>query len=79
MDIHLPSKCGLSFSLLGDIIIPPEKHEMIKEANKKRKPFGIIMNYKHGYVDCKERYNHGLDIFGVNQYVIQLSGRQLFT
>ncbi|CAM1373039.1 RNA polymerase, beta prime subunit [Tenacibaculum litopenaei] len=66
---------GLSFSL-GDIIIPPEKHEMIAEANKEVD--GIIMNYNMGMLTQKERYNQVIDIWGrTNNELTELSMKRL--
>ncbi|WP_394751231.1 DNA-directed RNA polymerase subunit beta' [Spongiimicrobium salis] len=49
---------GLSFSL-GDIIIPPEKHTMIADANEKVD--GIMANYNMGLITNNERYNQVID------------------
>ncbi|MBT7575107.1 MAG: DNA-directed RNA polymerase subunit beta', partial [Flavobacteriaceae bacterium] len=51
---------GLSFSL-GDIMIPPEKHEMIAKANVEVD--GIISNYNMGLITNNERYNQAIDIW----------------
>ena len=51
---------GLSFSL-GDIMIPPEKHEMIAKANVEVD--GIISNYNMGLITNNERYNQVIDIW----------------
>lgn len=66
---------GLSFSL-GDIIIPPEKHEMISEANKQVD--NIIANYNMGMLTNKERYNQVIDIWGsTNNRLTELSMKRL--
>ncbi len=51
---------GLSFSL-GDIMIPPEKHEMISKANGQVD--GIIANYNMGLITNNERYNQVIDVW----------------
>ena len=51
---------GLSFSL-GDIIIPPEKQQMIDEANEQVE--GIRGNYNMGLITFNERYNQVIDIW----------------
>ena len=53
-------KGGLSFSL-GDIIIPPEKLNMIDEANGQVD--GVIGNYNMGLITNNERYNQVIDIW----------------
>ena len=51
---------GLSFSL-GDIMIPPEKHEMISKANGEVD--GIMANYNMGLITNNERYNQVIDVW----------------
>ena len=51
---------GLSFSL-GDIMIPPEKHEMIAKANGEVD--GIMANYNMGLITNNERYNQVIDVW----------------
>ena len=53
-------KGGLSFSL-GDIIIPPEKSQMIDEANGQIE--GIVGNYNMGLITNNERYNQVIDVW----------------
>ena len=53
-------KGGISFSL-GDIIIPPEKQDMIEEANVQVD--GVIGNYNMGLITNNERYNQVIDIW----------------
>ncbi|SFZ81177.1 DNA-directed RNA polymerase subunit beta' [Tenacibaculum maritimum] len=66
---------GLSFSL-GDIIIPPEKHTMIAEANKEVD--GIVGNYNMGLLTQKERYNKVIDVWGsTNNKLTELSMKRL--
>ncbi len=66
---------GLSFSL-GDIIIPPEKHQMI--ADSKKQVDVIIANYNMGMLTNKERYNQVIDIWGsTNIRLTELSMKRL--
>jgi DNA-directed RNA polymerase subunit beta' len=66
---------GLSFSL-GDIIIPPEKHQMISDS--KKQVDGIIANYNMGMLTNKERYNQVIDIWGsTNIRLTELSMKRL--
>ena len=60
MGYEFAFKGGLSFSL-GDIIIPPEKHEMIAEANVQVD--GIKSNYNMGLITNNERYNQVIDVW----------------
>ena len=53
-------KGGLSFSL-GDIIIPPEKDQLIASANEQVD--GIIANYNMGLITNNERYNQVIDVW----------------
>ena len=53
-------KGGLSFSL-GDIIIPPEKLDMIADANGQVE--NIIANYNMGLITNNERYNQVIDVW----------------
>jgi len=53
-------KGGLSFSL-GDIIIPPEKLDMIDDANGQVE--GIMSNYNMGLITNNERYNQVIDVW----------------
>ena len=66
---------GLSFSL-GDIIIPPEKVQMIADANEQVDV--IIANYNMGMLTNKERYNQVIDIWGsTNNRLTELSMKRL--
>ncbi|MGV8946784.1 MAG: DNA-directed RNA polymerase subunit beta' [Lutibacter sp.] len=68
-------KGGLSFSL-GDIIIPPEKQQMIADANEQVDV--IIANYNMGMLTNKERYNQVIDIWGsTNNRLTELSMKRL--
>ena len=60
MGFSFAFKGGLSFSL-GDIIIPPEKHEMISNANAEVD--SIIANYNMGLITNNERYNQVIDVW----------------
>ena len=53
-------KGGLSFSL-GDIIIPPEKIDLIGQANEQVE--GIMGNYNMGLITNNERYNQVIDVW----------------
>ncbi|WP_372767110.1 DNA-directed RNA polymerase subunit beta' [Lutibacter sp.] len=66
---------GLSFSL-GDIIIPPEKVQMIANANEQVD--AIRANYNMGMLTNKERYNQVIDIWGsTNNRLTELSMKRL--
>ncbi|HEY9168287.1 MAG TPA: DNA-directed RNA polymerase subunit beta' [Lutibacter sp.] len=66
---------GLSFSL-GDIIIPPEKVQMIANANDQVDV--ITANYNMGMLTNKERYNQVIDIWGsTNNRLTELSMKRL--
>jgi len=66
---------GLSFSL-GDIIIPPEKTEMISAANKQVD--GIMANYNMGLITNNERYNQVIDIWtSTNAALTELSMKRI--
>jgi DNA-directed RNA polymerase subunit beta' len=66
---------GLSFSL-GDIIIPPEKVDMIAAANKQVD--GIMTNYNMGLITNNERYNQVIDIWtSTNAALTELSMKRI--
>ena len=66
---------GLSFSL-GDIIIPPEKHTMIANANKEVD--AIKANYNMGLITNNERYNQVIDIWtSTNAELTELSMKRI--
>jgi len=75
MGYEFSFKGGLSFSL-GDIIIPPEKTQMIANANEQ---VDVIMsNYNMGMLTNKERYNQVIDIWGsTNNRLTELSMKRL--
>ncbi|MDP3312299.1 DNA-directed RNA polymerase subunit beta' [Lutibacter sp.] len=75
MGYHFAFQGGLSFSL-GDIIIPPEKHKMIADANAQVDH--IMVNYNMGMLTNKERYNQVIDIWGsTNNRLTELSMKRL--
>ena len=57
-DLPLKAVC---LSVLGDIIIPPEKMPLIDDANKKVD--GIMGNYNMGLITNNERYNQIIDVW----------------
>ncbi|NNK76119.1 MAG: DNA-directed RNA polymerase subunit beta' [Maribacter sp.] len=66
---------GLSFSL-GDIIIPPEKHSMIDEANVQVD--GIMANYNMGLITNNERYNQVIDVWtSTNAMLTELAMKRI--
>lgn len=66
---------GLSFSL-GDIIIPPEKGEMVKKANEHVD--GILGNYNMGLITNNERYNQVIDVWtSTNAELTELAMKRL--
>ena len=68
-------KGGLSFSL-GDIIIPPEKTKMIKDANSQVD--GVIGNYNMGLITNNERYNQVIDIWtSTNAMLTELAMKRI--
>ena len=60
MGFSFAFKGGLSFSL-GDIIIPPEKTDMIGKANVEVD--SIMSNYNMGLITNNERYNQVIDVW----------------
>ena len=75
MGFSFAFKGGLSFSL-GDIIIPPEKHEMISEANVEVD--SIIANYNMGLITNNERYNQVIDVWtSTNATLTELSMKRI--
>ncbi len=57
---YMAFKGGLSFSL-GDIIIPPEKKDMVADATSQVD--GIMDNYNLGLITNNERYNQVIDVW----------------
>jgi DNA-directed RNA polymerase subunit beta' len=75
MGYQFAFKGGLSFSL-GDIIIPPEKHTMIDDANGKVD--GIMASYNMGLITNNERYNQVIDIWtSTNAALTELSMKRI--
>jgi DNA-directed RNA polymerase subunit beta' len=75
MGFSFAFKGGLSFSL-GDIIIPPEKHEMISDANVEVD--SIIANYNMGLITNNERYNQVIDVWtSTNATLTELSMKRI--
>ena len=66
---------GLSFSM-GDIIIPEEKEDMVKDANAK--VAGISDNYNMGLITNNERYNQVIDVWtSTNAELTELAMKRL--
>jgi DNA-directed RNA polymerase subunit beta' len=57
---YMAFKGGLSFNL-DDVIIPPEKDEMVDRANQEVQE--VMMNYNMGLITNNERYNQIIDIW----------------
>jgi DNA-directed RNA polymerase subunit beta' len=75
MGYEFAFKGGLSFSL-GDIIIPPEKHEMIAEANEQVD--AIRANYNMGLITNNERYNQVIDVWtSTNAMLTELAMKRI--
>lgn len=75
LGFYFAFKGGLSFSL-GDIIIPPEKQDMIDSANKQVD--GIMVNYNMGLITNNERYNQVIDIWtSTNAELTELSMKRI--
>ncbi len=75
MGYEFAFKGGLSFSL-GDIIIPEEKDEMIKDANEQVD--GIMMNYNMGLITNNERYNQVIDVWtSTNAMLTELAMKRI--
>ncbi len=53
-------KGGLSFNL-GDVIIPEEKEQLVKEGNEQVQE--VMNNYSMGFITNNERYNQIIDIW----------------
>jgi DNA-directed RNA polymerase subunit beta' len=75
MGYEFAFKGGLSFSL-GDIIIPPEKHDMIDDANGQVE--GIMSNYNMGLITNNERYNQVIDVWtSTNAQLTELAMKRI--
>ena len=53
-------KGGLSFNL-GDVLIPAEKEQLVKEGNEQVQE--VMNNYSMGFITNNERYNQIIDIW----------------
>ena len=60
MGYRMAFKGGLSFNL-GDVIIPPEKEELVGKANEEVEE--VMAQYAMGLITNNERYNHVIDIW----------------
>ncbi|MBD81656.1 MAG: DNA-directed RNA polymerase subunit beta' [Crocinitomicaceae bacterium] len=60
MGFYMAYKGGLSFNL-GDIIIPPEKDQLLNAANAEVDD--VMSNYNMGLITNNERYNQIIDIW----------------
>ena len=68
-------RAGLSFNL-DDIIIPPEKMDLIQKGNEEVK--SITDNYNMGFITDKERYNQVIDIWThVNNDIADILMREM--
>jgi len=57
---YMAFKGGLSFNL-GDVLIPPEKEEYVKEGYEQVQE--VMNNYSMGFITNNERYNQIIDIW----------------
>ena len=57
---YMAFKGGLSFNL-GDVIIPPEKEEYVREGYEQVQE--VMNNYAMGFITNNERYNQIIDIW----------------
>jgi DNA-directed RNA polymerase subunit beta' len=57
---YMAFKGGLSFNL-GDVIIPPEKEEIVKEGYAQVEE--VMANYSMGFITNTDRYNQIIDIW----------------
>ncbi|MCM1520049.1 MAG: DNA-directed RNA polymerase subunit beta' [Lachnoclostridium sp.] len=57
---YMAFKGGLSFNL-GDVLIPAEKEQYIKEGNEQVQE--VLNNYAMGFITNNERYNQIIDIW----------------
>ncbi len=60
MGYYMAFKGGLSFNL-GDVLVPPEKEEYIKEGDAQVEE--VMNNYAMGLITDNERYNQVIDIW----------------
>ena len=57
---YMAFKGGLSFNL-GDVLIPPEKEQLVAEGNEQVQE--VMNNYAMGFITNNERYNQIIDIW----------------
>ena len=57
---YMAFKGGLSFNL-GDVLIPPEKEQLVAEGNEQVEE--VMNNYAMGFITNNERYNQIIDIW----------------
>ncbi|TGY05264.1 DNA-directed RNA polymerase subunit beta' [Muribaculum sp. NM65_B17] len=57
---YMAFKGGLSFNL-GDVLIPPEKEQLVAEGNEQVQE--VMNNYSMGFITNNERYNQIIDIW----------------
>ena len=70
-------KGGLSFNL-GDVIIPAEKEQLVKEGNEQVQE--VWSNYSMGFITNNERYNQIIDIWThVNSRLSDILMKQIST
>ena len=72
---YMAFKGGLSFNL-GDVIIPAEKEQLVKEGNAEVEE--ILNNYNMGFITFNERYNQIIDTWThVNSKLSNILMKQL--
>ena len=72
---YMAFKGGLSFNL-GDVIIPEEKEQLVKEGNAEVEE--ILNNYNMGFITYNERYNQIIDTWThVNSKLSNILMKQL--
>ncbi|MBI9037049.1 MAG: DNA-directed RNA polymerase subunit beta' [Bacteroidales bacterium] len=77
LGFNMAFKGGLSFNL-GDVLIPPEKKELIIEANAEVDE--VMNNYNMGFITYNERYNQIIDIWThANSHLTQTLMKKLST
>ncbi|WP_290394490.1 DNA-directed RNA polymerase subunit beta' [Muribaculum intestinale] len=57
---YMAFRGGLSFNL-GDVLIPPEKEQLVAEGNEQVQE--VLNNYAMGFITNNERYNQIIDIW----------------
>ncbi len=75
MGYYMAFKGGLSFNL-GDVLVPPEKNEYIKEGDAMVEE--VMNNYSMGLITNNERYNQVIDIWtNVNSRLTETLMKQI--